>query len=105
MQPGEFLAAILSSPLLCLSWAIAGFVGGAGARRLLGEKDVSFIWDILLGVMGGLLGGVMAALLGFSQPNRPFELTLVNIGLALSGSVILISAYRMIVPRRRKPRK
>jgi uncharacterized membrane protein YeaQ/YmgE (transglycosylase-associated protein family) len=100
MQPGDFLAAILGSPLLCVSWAIAGFVGGAGARRLLGEKDVRFIWDILLGVAGGWLGGVIATLLGFSRPNRPIELTLVNIGLALVGAVILIAAYRMVVPRR-----
>jgi uncharacterized membrane protein YeaQ/YmgE (transglycosylase-associated protein family) len=105
MQPGDFLAAIFGSPLLCLSWAIAGFVGGAGARRLLGERDVRFIWDIALGVIGGWLGGLVAALLGFSQPNRPLELTLVNIGLALAGSVILIAVYRMIVPRRRKQRR
>jgi uncharacterized membrane protein YeaQ/YmgE (transglycosylase-associated protein family) len=97
----DFIGQIFSSPILCLGWIIVGFIAGAGARRIMGSKNAGCLSDIILGLIGSFVGGVLASWLGLNKPGAGLELAFVNILIAIGGACVLIALGRIINPRRR----
>jgi uncharacterized membrane protein YeaQ/YmgE (transglycosylase-associated protein family) len=85
---------------------LSGLIVGALARFALPGRDPLSIWKtILLGILGSLLGGLVAGLTGvIEQPEEGQELTggeLVTAFLfALAGAVLLLVLYRRFVQKR-----
>lgn len=73
--------------------ALGGLVVGALARLAVPGPDPMSIWrTIALGIVGSLLGGLLAGLLGLQGGG--------GLLLALLGAVLLLIAYRRLFQRR-----
>jgi uncharacterized membrane protein YeaQ/YmgE (transglycosylase-associated protein family) len=62
----------------------------------MGSRDESFLSDLILVLVGAVVGGFIASLLGFYRPDGGLELALINLVLAIIGAIILIFIGRAI---------
>ena len=92
----DFVADLLKSPFICVGWIIVGAIAGAVARQITGAKDQPFINDLILGLIGAFIGGIIASILGFSKPEGGISLVVVNLVIAIIGAAVLIFLGRMI---------
>jgi uncharacterized membrane protein YeaQ/YmgE (transglycosylase-associated protein family) len=82
-----------------LSWIIFGLIAGAIAKFLTPGRDPGgCIITIIIGIVGALLGGYIATLLGFGGISG-FDLR--SFVIAILGSILLLFLWRMISGRRR----
>jgi uncharacterized membrane protein YeaQ/YmgE (transglycosylase-associated protein family) len=77
-----------------LSWIVVGLIAGFLAGVVVKGSGFGFIWDIIIGVLGGLLGGWIATSLlhigGLSGIN------LYSILIAFGGAVLLLAIAHLI---------
>lgn len=95
MDIGGIVGSIVSAPFICIGWIIVGAIAGAVARTVMGSADRPFFSDLILGLIGAFVGGIVASLLGFYKPDGGLSLVLVNLLLAIVGAVILIGIGRL----------
>jgi uncharacterized membrane protein YeaQ/YmgE (transglycosylase-associated protein family) len=82
-----------------LSWIVFGLIAGAIAKFLTPGRDPGgCIITIIIGIVGSVLGGYLATLLGFGGISG-FDLR--SFFIAVIGSIILLFIWRMISGRRR----
>jgi len=82
-----------------LSWIVMGLCAGALARFLApGDDSMGCIATILVGILGAVLGGVLATLLGFGG-FRGFDIY--SLIVATLGAVVLPLVVRLF----RSPRR
>ncbi|MCB9455464.1 MAG: GlsB/YeaQ/YmgE family stress response membrane protein [Anaerolineaceae bacterium] len=79
-----------------MGWLIVGAIAGALARRFMGAKDRPLVNDIILGLLGALVGGFVASLFDLYKPDGGLGLVLVNLVVATVGAMILIFIGRAI---------
>lgn len=96
MDIGAFISSIIKSPFICVGWIVVGAVAGALARRIMGAKDRPLVNDIILGLVGAIVGGFVAGLFNPSLPTGGIGLVLANLVIATVGAVVLIALGRMI---------
>lgn len=86
-----------------LSIVVSGLIVGALARFAVPGPDPLPIWKtILLGIVGSILGGVIAALLGVIDDDDVVESS-EAIGAflcSLAGAILLLILYRRVVQKR-----
>lgn len=87
---------ITLNPLVCIGWIIVGAIAGGVARQITGSKDQPFINDLVLGLLGSVVGGLVANLFGFGRPDGGIERVVINLIVAVVGAVIIIFLGRMI---------
>jgi uncharacterized membrane protein YeaQ/YmgE (transglycosylase-associated protein family) len=94
----EFFAALVASPFICLGWIIVGAIAGSLARTIMKSSDMPFINDLLLGIAGAFIGGILAGLVGVAPGTTTsgFELVLANFVISTIGAIILIALGRML---------
>ncbi len=97
---GDVIAAIILAPFACIGWLIVGFIAGALARRIMGSPNRSFVLDIVLGLIGSVVGGILASLFGFYRAEDGLQGTLVTIVIATIGAIVLIALGNVISGRR-----
>ena len=79
--------------MLWLLWVIiVGLIAGWAAGKIMGGGGYGTLMDIVLGIAGGIVGGFVVHLLGFSSSGGPIS----SIVVAIIGAVILIWISRMI---------
>ena len=82
-----------------ISWIVMGLLAGALARFLTpGDDRMGCFATILVGIVGAVLGGVLATLLGFGG-FRGFDLY--SLIVATLGAVVLLLVVRLF----RSPRR
>jgi uncharacterized membrane protein YeaQ/YmgE (transglycosylase-associated protein family) len=103
MDIGGFIGDIIAAPFVCIGWLIVGLIAGALARRLMGSPDRFFVMDIILGLLGAVVGGLLASLLlgGYTKPDAGIGLWLANIVIATVGAVVLIAIRNVVLGRPR----
>lgn len=101
MDIGAFISSLVSAPFVCIGWIIIGFIAGAVARRIMGSRNASMGSDIILGLIGALLGGFILGLLGF-QSGRLISpgLGIGSIVTAIIGALVVIFIGRALTGRR-----
>lgn len=78
-----------------LSWIIVGLIAGWLAGELLRGSGLGLVGNIVVGILGALLGGFLAsALLGFANPLSGINVATVII--AFLGSVILLAVLGLL---------
>jgi uncharacterized membrane protein YeaQ/YmgE (transglycosylase-associated protein family) len=78
-----------------IGWAIFGLVAGALARLLHPGRDpMNWVWTMLLGIGGALLGGWIGSQVGIST-DRGLTSWLAAIG----GAVLLLMLYHFVTAR------
>ena len=81
-----------------LVWLILGLVAGWLASLIMGSGGFGLIGDIVVGVLGAMLGGWLGSMfLGLDVTG----LNLTSLAVAVVGAIILIAIVRMLSPGRR----
>lgn len=74
-----------------LGLIVIGLIIGALARLILpGKQSISIVATLALGVLGALIGGWIASLLGTGDI---FELNVLGFVLAVIAAIVLVGAY------------
>ena len=82
-----------------LSWIIVGLIAGFLAGQVMRGGGYGLIGDIIVGVLGGLIGGWLGVNL-FHIDAGVSGINLESILIAFAGAVLLILILRMIGGRR-----
>jgi len=83
-----------------LVWLILGLIAGWVASRLMGSGGYGLIGDIVIGIIGAVLGGWLGPmLLGGDVDVTGLNFT--SIALSIGGAVIVIAVVRALAPGRR----
>lgn len=73
-----------------IGFIVAGLIIGLLARLLLpGRQKIGLLWTLVLGVLGSVVGGVIANLLGSGDI---FELNVIGFVVAVLAAVALLAA-------------
>ena len=83
-----------------LAWIVVGLIAGWLASQVMRGGSYGVIGDIILGVVGALIGGFLAANL-LNIPDAVNGINVTSILVAFVGAVILIAILRMVSGRRR----
>ena len=97
----DFIGRIIASPVICAGWIIIGFLAGAFARRIMGSKNAGCGSDIVLGLIGAFVGGILASWLDLNRPEGGLSGVIVSLIIAIAGSCVLIAIGRIISPQRK----
>jgi uncharacterized membrane protein YeaQ/YmgE (transglycosylase-associated protein family) len=83
-----------------LAWLVVGLIAGWLASQVMRGGGYGLIGDIIVGVVGALLGGFLATTF-LKMPNAVNGINITSILVAFVGAVILIAILRMVSGRRR----
>lgn len=79
-----------------LWWIVVGLVAGWVTGKLMKGGGYGFFLDIILGIVGALVGGYIAAALGLSPQGG----LIYTILIAICGAVLVVFVVRLITGRR-----
>jgi uncharacterized membrane protein YeaQ/YmgE (transglycosylase-associated protein family) len=79
-------------------WIVIGALAGTVAARLLTGRKRGFGWlgNLIIGLLGGLIGGIVFQLLNLRLTNLSLTFTLDDLIAAFVGSLILILLIQLI---------
>ena len=75
------------------AWLLLGLLAGFIASHLVNHRGEGMILDVLLGIVGAIVGGWVAHMLGFAGINR---LNLYSLIIATGGAVVFLFIYHAI---------
>lgn len=78
-----------------LSWIVVGAIAGWAAGKLIRGKGFGLIGDIIVGIVGALVGGWLAGTL-FHVPNAISGFNLTTIIVAILGAVVVTFVVRLL---------
>ena len=81
-----------------LAWLVVGLIAGFLASKVINKRGEGLALDIIIGVVGALVGGFLFNQMGRSGPTG---INLYSIFVAFIGSVIVLALYHMVFMRRR----
>ena len=79
-------------------WILLGLIAGFVASHLVDHRGEGMVLDILLGIVGAVVGGWVFQLVGYQGVNG---LNLYSILVATIGAIIFLVLYHAIRTRRR----
>ena len=82
-----------------LSWLIAGLIAGFLASVLVRGRSYGCLLNIVVGLLGAVIGGIVANLLGIAGVFHFWGSVLI----AFLGAVILVAVLQLFSPARNKP--
>jgi uncharacterized membrane protein YeaQ/YmgE (transglycosylase-associated protein family) len=80
-----------------LAWLVVGLIAGFLASKVINKTGSGMVMDIVLGVVGALVGGFVFNMLGHSAPTG---INIYSIFVAFVGAVIVLVIYHAVVSRR-----
>ena len=83
-----------------LAWLVVGLIAGWLASRVMRGGGYGLIGDIIVGVVGALIGGFLASTL-LKIPDAVNGINITSILVAFVGAVILLAILRAVGGRRR----
>jgi uncharacterized membrane protein YeaQ/YmgE (transglycosylase-associated protein family) len=90
----DVVAAIKLSPGGIVAWVVVGLLAGAIAGRVARGKGYGCLGDIILGLIGSVVGGFAVSL--FTNSTKPLGF-LASTGVAILGALIVIFLFRLII--------
>jgi uncharacterized membrane protein YeaQ/YmgE (transglycosylase-associated protein family) len=79
-----------------ISWIIIGLIAGALAKLIMpGDDPGGIIITIVIGMVGSVLGGFLASLVGLGGGGLIWTIIV-----AVIGAIILLAIYRAVAGRR-----
>jgi uncharacterized membrane protein YeaQ/YmgE (transglycosylase-associated protein family) len=79
-----------------ISWIILGLIAGWIASKFVNKTGSGLFMDIALGVVGAIVGGVLARLVGIHGVTG---LNIYSLIIAVIGSVVVLWIYHAVVAR------
>jgi uncharacterized membrane protein YeaQ/YmgE (transglycosylase-associated protein family) len=80
-----------------IAWIVLGLVAGFIASKLVNKTGEGLAGDIILGIIGAVVGGFVARLIGF---NGVTGFNLYSLLIATGGAVIALVVYHALTGRR-----
>ena len=80
-----------------IAWIVLGLVAGFIASKIVNKSGEGVVLDIVLGVVGALVGGFLFNLVGAAGVTG---FNIWSILVAVAGAVVLLLAYHAIAGRR-----
>ena len=81
-----------------IGWVVFGLIAGFIASKIVNNSGEGIIMDIILGIIGAVVGGWLFTQLG-AAPVTGFNIY--SMFVAVIGAVIVLFIYHLIVGRRR----
>ena len=75
------------------TWLLLGLLAGFIASHLVNHRGEGMILDMLLGIVGAIVGGWIAYMIGFAGVTRLNAHSLI---IATGGSIVVLFAYHAI---------
>ena len=75
------------------AWIVLGFIAGFIASHIVNHRGEGMVLDILLGIVGAVVGGWVAHLLGLAGVSR---INLYSIAVATGGAIVFLFIYHAI---------
>ncbi|MGA8041549.1 MAG: GlsB/YeaQ/YmgE family stress response membrane protein [Terracidiphilus sp.] len=79
-----------------LGWIFVGLIAGWATGKIMKGGGYGFFADVALGIVGALVGGFLAGMIGLSRSGG-FIYTIV---IALCGSVLVVYLFRLITSKK-----
>ncbi len=81
-----------------LAWIIFGLIAGALAKFIMpGNQGMGWLMTIILGIVGAIVGGFLAGLLGIGDDGNMWDIG--SIAMAVVGALVVLWAYGMLTRR------
>ncbi|MBV8550077.1 MAG: GlsB/YeaQ/YmgE family stress response membrane protein [Acidobacteriaceae bacterium] len=80
-----------------LAWIILGLVAGFIGSKIVNKRGEGFFLDIILGIVGAIVGGWLFQLFGASGVTG---LNIYSLFVAVIGAIVFLLIYHAIVRRR-----
>jgi len=80
-----------------IAWIVLGLIAGFIASKIVNKEGVGFFLDIVLGVVGAVVGGFIFTLLGASGVTG---FNLYSLVVSIIGAVVVLLAYHAFFGRR-----
>ena len=81
-----------------IAWIVLGLIAGFIASLLVNKRGEGFFGDVILGIIGAVVGGFIAHMLGIRGVDH---INLYSIMIATLGAVIVLFIYHAIIGSRR----
>ena len=79
-----------------IAWLVLGLIAGFIGSKLVNKQGAGMLMDIVLGIVGAVVGGFVAHLAGFSGITG-FDLY--SLLIAVVGSILVLVAYHALARR------
>jgi uncharacterized membrane protein YeaQ/YmgE (transglycosylase-associated protein family) len=80
-----------------IAWLVVGLISGFLASKVVNKAGSGIVMDIVLGVVGALVGGFIFNALGHSAPSG---INIYSIFVSFVGAVIVLVIYHAVAGRR-----
>ena len=81
-----------------IGWLILGLIAGFIASKIVNKSGEGLLLDIILGVVGAVVGGFLFSLIGAAPVTG---LNIYSMVVAVIGAIVVLIVYHAIVGRRR----
>ncbi|MCK6580379.1 MAG: GlsB/YeaQ/YmgE family stress response membrane protein [Anaerolineae bacterium] len=95
MDIGQGISELLKAPFICIGWIIVGALAGIIAHNIM-RSNASLIVDIILGLLGAVVGGFVLNIFGVGRPEGGIVGVIASLIVAVIGGVIIIALWRLI---------
>jgi len=79
-----------------IGWLIIGLIAGWLASVIMGRGGYGIVGDIVVGIVGAFIGGLIADLLDIGGPSAGDPFSWVSLIFAIIGAIILIAIVRAL---------
>ena len=76
-----------------VAWIVLGLIAGFVGSKIVNKSGEGVVWDILLGIVGAVVGGFVFRLLGASGVTG---LNIYSLVVAVIGSVVFLVIYHAV---------
>jgi len=80
-----------------IAWIVLGLISGFVASKIVNKTGEGFLLDIVLGIVGAIVGGFLFSLFGAAGVSG---LNLYSMFVAVIGAVVVLLIYHSLVRRR-----
>ncbi len=80
-----------------IAWIILGVVAGFIASKIVNKQGEGFIVDLILGIIGSVVGGFLFSMVGVQTTNG---LNVYSLIVAVIGAIVVLWIYHAVVGRR-----
>lgn len=96
MTFGGHLAAFSLAPGGVIGWIVVGIIAGALASRVVAGRGMGCVADLVVGIAGAFLGGILFSLFGVQGSAGFWE----SIVVAFIGAAVLLALLQALTGRR-----